>query len=365
MSFSWPLVLLGLVLIPLIVAGYIWQLRRRRRFAVPYASLSLIRAALPKHPSWRRHLPFAVFLLALASLIVGAARPQASVDVPTKRATIILTLDVSLSMCSADVPPSRLSVAEDVARKFIKDQPGDTRIGLVAFSGLAQLVVPPTTKHDELLKAIADLRVGRGTAVGTALLKAVDAIAEVNPNVSRLSVAPGATASPPATAATPGTGYQPDIVVLLTDGATTQGVDPLVAAQQAADQRVRVYTVAFGTDNPAGTNCTREQIGSDVVGGRFGGFGGPPGGGGPAGGGGRFRNALVADNEALNKIAEITGGTFHQAKDAGELGDVFRGLPNDVAVQTEEREISVIFVAVGALAALVAVGLSLWWNRYP
>jgi Ca-activated chloride channel family protein len=363
MTFSWPLVLLSLLLIPLLVAVYVWLQRRKRRFAVPYASLSLIREALPRRARWRRHVPFALYLLGLASLMVAASRPQAVVDVPTKRASVILAMDVSLSMCSSDVAPNRLSVAQDVARRFVKDQPGDTRIGLVAFAGLAQLVVPPTTDRAELLAAIGAFRTSRGTAIGSALLKSVDAIAEVNPRVTRSGVdlrsAPGGAA----TAA--GGDYEPDIIVLLTDGAATQGVDPIRAAEQAADRRIRVFTVGFGTTNPSALACSREQLGTDVLPGQFGGPG-APGGAGPGGGRGVSpRRALVIDEETLASIADITGGTYHRAEDADQLKKVFKDLPSDVAMQKEEREVSVAFVAMGALAAMLAIALSLVWNRYP
>lgn len=363
MTFSWPLALLALLIIPLWVAVYTWLQRRKRRFAVRYASLSLIREALPRHSWWRRHAPFALYLLSLASLIVAASRPEAVVAVPTKRASIILAMDISLSMCATDVAPNRLTVAQDVARRFIKDQPEDTRVGLVAFAGLAQLVVPPTTDREELIAAIGAFRASRGTAIGSALLKAVDAIAEVNPRVTRTGVDPGQA---PGDASTPSGGdYEPDIVVLLTDGAATQGVDPIVAAEQAADRRIRVYTIGFGTANPAALVCSREQLGSDVLPGQFGGAGGF-GGTGPGGGRGAApRRALVIDEKTLATIAELTGGTYHSAEDADALKKVFKDLPNDVAVQKERREVSVAFAAMGGLAALLAVALSLVWNRYP
>ena len=199
------------------------------------------------------------------------------------------------------------------------------------------------------------------------MLKAVDAIAEVNPHADaqrhRFTGNPsdGATTTPSGG----GGGYEPDIIVLLTDGAATQGVDPMVAAQQAADRRIRVYTIGFGTTNPAALSCSREQLGSDVLPGRFGGAGGF-GGPGPGGAqGGRGRNALQADEQTLQKIADITGGSYHQAGDAGQLKKVFQDLPNDVTVQKEEQEVSVVFVAIGGLAAMVGVALSLLWNRYP
>ena len=357
MHFSWPLVLFTLLLIPLAVPLYAWLLRRRRRFAVQYASLSLVREALPRRSRWRRHLPFALLLGSIASLILAASRPQAVVAVPINRTSIILALDVSLSMCSSDVPPNRLTVAQAVAEKFVEDQPGGTRIGLVAFAGSAQLVVPPTTDKELLTDAIAGLRTSRGTAIGSALLKSVDAIAEFNLNVTRsgvdLSAAPGANGTPDEV------DYEPDIIVLLTDGAATQGVDPLVAAQQTADRRIRVYTIGFGTTDPAPLVCSREQLGSDAIPGGL----GPGGPGGPSRGG-RLQ-ALRFDEDTLENVAEITGGSYYQAESADQLQDVFANLPDDVETQKKETEVSAAFVAMAALAAMLAVGLSLLWNRNP
>ena len=154
MIFDRPWAFAFLLLIPLIIGLYLLMLRRRRRFAVSYASLSLIREAIPGRSRWRRRIPFALFLLAIACLSVAAARPQATVTVPVSRTTIILALDVSLSMCSTDVAPNRLTVAQDVARRFVTDQPAGTRIGIVAFSGGAQLIAPPTNDHKVLIAAI-------------------------------------------------------------------------------------------------------------------------------------------------------------------------------------------------------------------
>ncbi len=363
MTFAWPSALFLLLVAPLVLGAYLLLRRRRRRFAVRYASLALIREALPAQSRWRRRLPFALFLAALLSLAVAAARPQASVVVPTSRTTVILALDVSLSMCSTDVPPNRLAVAQDVARTFVRNQPAGTRIGIVAFSGIAQLVVPPTTDREALVAAIDGFTTGRGTAVGTAELRAVDAIAAVNPGVPRT----GLDVATPAAGAAAG-GYQPDIVVLLTDGATTQGVDPLVAAQQAAARRVRIYTIGFGTTEGAPLACSQQQLGGDVFGGRFAGggrsfgFGGGNFGGGNFGGGGR--SALLIDEQTLQGIADATGGTYHRAQDASELVDVFHHLPSEVTLQHEHVELSFAFVALGALLATAAVGLSLAWNRY-
>ena len=359
MTFTWPYALALLLLVPLIVAVHLWLLRRRR-FVVSFASLSLIREALPARPRWRRRVPLALLLLALISLGVAAARPHAVVAVPLSRTSVILAIDVSRSMCATDVAPNRLSVAQDVARAFIADQPDDTRIGIVAFSGLAQLVVPLTTDRELLREAIDGFTAGRGTAVGTALLRAIDAIAEFNPDVTRSGVDVRALGERAADAGE----YEPDIVVLLTDGATTQGVDPLRAAEQAADRRIRVYTIGFGTDQVATLVCSREQLGSDVFGGQFGGGGpGPGGGGGGGGGDAQRRPFLVRDETTLESVAEITGGSYHRAEDADALEQVFENLPTEVVIQDEQRELSFVFAGLGALLATAAVGLSLAWNR--
>lgn len=361
MTFAWPYALVLLLIGPLLVAAYLLMLRRRRRFAISFASLSLIREALPARSRWRRRLPFALFLAALCSLSIAAARPQASVVVPVSRTSIILAIDVSRSMCATDVAPNRLTVAQEVARTFIADRPSDTRIGIVAFSGLAQLVVPPTTDRKALVAAIDGFTAARGTAVGTALLRAVDAIAEINPDVPRSGVPLNKAQGGPTT---PRTGFEPDIVVLLTDGATTQGVNPITASEQAAERRVRVYTIGFGTEKAAPLVCSREQLGADAFGGQFGGGGfggGPPGGfGGP----GTPRRAVLARDEGtLQRMADITGGAYRRAEDAEQLRQVFRDLPAEVAFQSEFVEVSVIFTALGGLLAAAAVALSLRWNR--
>lgn len=363
MTFAWPYLLALVLFAPLVVAVHLLLQRRRRRFAVSYASLSLIREALPGRSRWRRRVPFALLVLALVSLAIAAARPQAVVAVPISRTSIILALDVSGSMCATDVAPNRLAVAQDVARAFVEDQPAGTRIGIVAFSGLAQLVVPPTTDREALVAAIDGFKVARGTAVGSALLRALDAIAEINPDVTRTGVdLSGAqrSSSPPAG------GYEPDIVVLLTDGATTQGVSPLLASEQAAERRVRVYTIGFGTADPAPLVCSRDQIGSDSFFRRFAGGGLDPSAGGFGGGfgGGPPRSVLVLDEGTLQAIAETTGGSYHRAADADQLSDVFRDLPAAITLQEERVEVSVAFAGLGALLAAAAVALSLAWNRF-
>lgn len=352
MAFAWPYAFVLVALIALLGAFYYLLMRRRRRFAVSFSSLSLLRDAIPRRSGLRRFLPMALFLLGSVSLVVAAARPQAVVEVPRNRTSIILALDVSSSMCANDIEPNRLTVAQDVARTFIETQPTGTRLGLVAFAGLAQLVVAPTTDTGQLVEAIDSLTTSRGTAIGSALLQGVDAIAEINPDVIRS----GVDVDPSETGDVAGE-YESDIIVLLTDGAATQGVDPIVAAEQAADRRIRVYTIGFGTTEPAQSACSSDQVGAG------GGFaGGGFGGGGGAGGFGQF---LRLDEETLRTIAELTGGAYHLAEDATQLQEVFAALPTEISLQEEFTEISFLFVALGASAAAASVGLSLLWNRHP
>jgi Ca-activated chloride channel family protein len=198
MSFSWPWALAALLVVPLLLVARWWLNRRRRRAAVTVSSIALIRAALPGRSSWRRRLPVLLFLAGLLALGGAVARPQASLAVPSNTTSILLAIDVSGSMCSTDVAPNRFAVATDAARGFIRDQKDGTRIGLVAFSGIAGLLVTPTTDKKALLDAIDTLRTARGTAIGQAILTSIDAIAESNPDVAATGVDLGDPApSPP------------------------------------------------------------------------------------------------------------------------------------------------------------------------
>ncbi len=356
LSFEWPYLLLVLLIPPILLAVHLYLQRRRRRFAVSYASLAIIRDALPRTSNWRRRVPLALFLLALVSLGIAAARPQAVVAVPINRMSIILAIDVSRSMCATDVEPNRLTVAQEVARRFVQDQQDGARIGIVAFAGTAQIVVPVGTDRKAAATAIEGFTAGRGTAIGTALLRSIDAIAESNPDVPRSGVdleAPGSGKVAPGS-------HRPDIIVLLTDGATTQGVDPVRAADQAADRGLRVYTIGFGTTEPAQLVCSRQQLGADVFQGQF----GAPGGFGGDVTGGPRRRILSIDEPTLQTVAEKTGGSYHRAQDADELVRVFRDLPGEITIEEQETEISFAFALVGGALAALALGLSLAWNRY-
>jgi Ca-activated chloride channel family protein len=293
-------------------------------------------------------------LLGLICLIAATTRPVAAVEVPLNRTTIILALDVSRSMCATDVSPNRLTVAQEAALAFIEDQPAGMQIGIVAFAGFAEIVVPPTNNKETLQQAIRSFNTSLGTTIGSAVLKSIDAIADVNSEVppSQFTISPEEDeATEPEEIS-----YQPDIIVLLTDGANTQGVHPLDAAQQAADRQVRVYTIGFGTTEPAPMVCTQQQSGGDFFDRNF---------GGGFGGGSNFRRYLLLDEPTLRTIAEMTGGDYFRAESAQQLLEVFINLPRQITLQKETLEISVFFSTLGAIFAAAAVALSLVWNRFP
>lgn len=371
MSFASPLALVGLLIVPVLLGGYVLILRRKRKNAVRFSSVALIRQAIPRRSRWHRHIPPALFLTAIAALMLGAARPEISRDIAINKTSIILTLDVSGSMCATDVTPNRLTAAQNAAKQFVEDQVAGTRIGIIAFSNFAQLVVPPTGDKAVLTRAIDGLTTSRGTVIGAAMLQAIDAIASIDPAVPPVDADVAAQANqggrdegraeppPDATPApVPSEGYVPNIVVLLTDGANTRGISPVDAAKQAAARRVRVYTIGFGTENPTALVCSAAQLGA-------GGFDGGPGGGPGNGGfgGGNRRNFLIRDEATLKAVAAATGGTYYAAEDAEQLRDVFAKLPSDIQNQHEEHEISAWFVLAGALLVVGALGLSLRWNR--
>jgi Ca-activated chloride channel family protein len=352
MSFQWSSLLVLLLLIPLIVVAYILVLRRRRRYAVRYSSLSLVRDSMT-HQSWlRRHLPFVLFLLALTSLVLALARPTASVMVPSNKATIILALDVSRSMCSTDIQPNRLRSAQDAALKFVRDDRSGRQIGIVAFAGFAELIQPPTDNLNLLEAAIESLSPARRTAVGSAILRSIDAIAEIDERVAPSDISSTAVTRNAADE------FVPHIIVLLTDGATNAGPPPAIAADQAFNRGIRVYTIGFGTTrNTSPMNCGDQSQEFDPFFG--GGFGSPFSGGG--GGGGGFRREI--DEEALIQIADLTGGTYYAATSADELQNVFKNLPTYLIATRENIEISAFFTIAATLLAVLAMVLS--FRLYP
>lgn len=369
MNLTWPWALLFLLAVPVLIGGYLLAMRRRRRQAVTYSSLTLLRSALPRRSRWQRHVPVGFLGVALALLGVAAARPVITSNVPVGQTSVILALDESGSMCSTDIHPNRLYVAQHAAHDFVNSEPAGVKMGLVLFSGFAELAVPPTRDRSQLNKALDNLNAGDGTAIGAAILKSLDAISEVNPQVQPVgnAVESGAVNAPGSNSssqpAKPGShGYVPDVIVLLTDGANNQGIDPLSAVPYAVARRVRVYTIGFGNSNPAPLDCSPQQLGGQG-GGAFGGgsissYGGYSGGfaGGPD---------MVADLPTLQKVSDRTGGQSYNAEDASELTKVFAKLPKDIAVQKQRHEISDLFAAAGGLMALATLWAAIRWSPYP
>jgi Ca-activated chloride channel family protein len=287
---------------------------------------------------------------------------------------VLLALDVSGSMCATDVDPNRLTAAQAAVRTFIESQPPESKIGLVVFSGFAQVAVAPSTDRDDLLTALDSVTTGRGTTIGAAILTSVDAISEIDPNVPPsdpvdASDENGSRDGPPVTP-TPSPTLDdqakgaplvraepvPEIVVLLTDGANTRGVTPAQAAEQAAARGVRVYPIGFGTTNPTSLACSREQYGGFEPRRDFG-FGVP----GP-GSGGMGRSFLVVDEPALRNVAETTGGVYFGATDAAQLTTVLADLPKHVTTQRQDVDLSAGFAALAALLLLAGLGLSIRWS---
>jgi Ca-activated chloride channel family protein len=356
MTFLWPELLWLLVLVPVVVGLYLLLLRRRKRMAVRYASLAMVKDALAGSNRFRRHVPPLLFLAALTLMIVAIARPAAVVTLPTQHETIILAMDVSGSMRAVDVKPNRLTAAQEAARAFINDQPHNVRIGIVSFAGTAAVVQPPTENREDLLAAIDRFTLQRGTAVGSGILVSLKTIfpdvefdlGRSNPRMDAGDAGRGRSlgrnkggdadkgkggdkgSDKPAQ---PGS-YQSAAIILLTDGQTTTGPDPVEAAKMAADRGVRVYTVGIGT-------VAGEIIGAE---------------------GWSMRVRL--DEDALKQIANITRSDYFYAGTATDLRKIYEGMNAKMMLKKQQTEITALVVAAAAVLATLAAGLSLmWFNR--
>jgi Ca-activated chloride channel family protein len=333
MTFLWPGALLLLAALPFLVALYVFVLRRRKKLALQYSSLSLIRDSVGKAQSAKRHVPPVLFLLALLAMLLAAARPAALVTLPSQHETVILAMDVSGSMSAKDVKPSRLAAAQAAAKAFASETPRSTRIGIVAFAGSAQLVQPPTANRSDIFAAIEQFQLQHATAVGSGILVSLKAIfpdLELDPlNPRKMkSAAAGGTAP-----VKPGS-YASAAIILLTDGQTTTGPDPVDAARLAAARGVRVFTVGIGT--PEGEILTSE--------------------------GWTIRVRL--DEEPLKQIAGLTQAEYFYAGNAVDLKKVYQGLNSRLVLEKKETEITALFAVAAALLALVSAALSLlWFNR--
>ena len=352
MTFLWPESLWLLALVPLLVAAYFLILKRKRKTALRYASLTMVKEAMGSGMRFRRHVPPLLFLIALIAMIAAVARPAAVVRLPSQHETIILSLDVSGSMRAKDVEPDRITAAQVAAKAFVTEQPRSTRVGIVAFAGTASLVQPPTQNREDLFAAIDRLQLQRATAIGSGILVALKAIfpdvdfdlrasnPRLNSAASRLPGAPGSQPGPNrdpdkagAKPVPPGS-YKSAAIILLSDGQATTGPDPIEAARMAAERGVRVFTVGVGTPN-----------GEILV-----------------GEGWSMRVRL--DEETLKQIANLTGAEYFYAGTAVDLKKIYQSLNSRFVMEKKETEITAFFAAAGALTVLLAGLLSmLWFNR--
>ena len=349
MSFLWPDSLWLLLAVPLLVGLYVVVLRRRKKLALRYASLSMVREAIGVGQRARRHVPPILFLIGLTLMIVAMARPTAVVTLPTQHETIILAMDVSGSMRAVDVQPTRLAASQEAARAFINDQPHNVKIGIVSFAGTAAVVQAPTENREDLIAAIDRFQLQRATAIGSGILVSLKAIfPEVefdlrasNPRIQTSDTGKGMSLDnrakgPPKDnekPVAPGS-YQSAAIILLTDGQTTTGPDPVEAARMAADRGVRVYTVGIGT------------VQGEIIGWE----------------GWSMRVRL--DEDTLKTIANITRGEYFYAGTATDLKKVYQGMNSKMVLQKQQSEITALFVAAAAVFVLLGAGFSLaWFNR--
>jgi Ca-activated chloride channel family protein len=351
MTFLWPNLLWLLLAVPVLVVIYVLLLRRKKKAAVRYASLTMVKEALGVGASFRRHVPPILFLLALILMIAAVTRPAAIVTLPSQRSTVILAMDVSGSMRADDVTPSRLAAAQAAAKTFIAEQPKDTRIGIVAFAASALLVQAPTQNREELDSAIDHFQTQLGTAIGSGLMVSLqtlfpgeqfDAPSEFYrdrgnresrgtslDDQSDQAKSEQASKPPPE----PGS-YQSGVIILLTDGQTTTGPDPVETAQMAASRGVRVYTVGVGSSEGTILGYAGRSM------------------------------RVQLDEDNLRKIAEMTRGQYFRAGTATDLKKIYEAMNSQLIMERKKTEITAAFSALAAVLALISAALSmLWFNR--
>jgi Ca-activated chloride channel homolog len=328
-NFDYPVALLALAFVPLSALIYIAAQRRRRRFAVRFTNVDLLADVVTATPSWRRHIPPLLFLLALTALAVAIARPYEHVNVAKRKATVVLVTDSSGSMQATDVKPTRLVAARNAAKSFVDQTPEKVDLGFITFSSAAQVLVPPTDDRGRVKSSIDSLRPNGGTAIGSAIQSALTTLRPVlDKNKGNDDPKKSKKRAPPAS------------VVLLSDGYSTTGPPPMSAAREAKEQDVPIYTVALGTENAT------VQI-ADPVGG--------------------YRTVQVPpDRETLKRIADTTGGKFFATGDASKLSDIYKSLGTRIGFKRERRELTAAFAAGGLALMMVGGAFSLvWFGRLP
>jgi Ca-activated chloride channel family protein len=341
MSFLWPQLLWLMLALCALPAVYLWLLRRRRKLALRYSSVAMVRAA--GVGGWRRHLPPALFLLALAALSLAGARPVARIPLPWARSSVMLAMDVSLSMRVNDVQPTRLAAAQAAAKLFLRELPKNIEVGLVTFAGNSQVVQRATLDRGALVEAIDGFQMQYGTAIGDGIVMCLaELFPEQHIDVAELSMGgkphgrslddkdkPGMQRPAPVA---PGS-YAPAAIVLLSDGRRTIGIETLDAARMAADRGVRIYVVGLGTVQ--GDVATPE--GMPIY--------------------------MQLDEPTLREVARMTGGEYHHAGTAETLRSVYEKLGAQMTVLTRETELTALLALAAALLLLAAGGLSAFWLR--
>lgn len=351
MRFIWPDVLWILLLLPVMVAAYVYALQRRKKAAIRYASLAIVREAIGPGARFRRHVPPLLFLLAMGAAIFAAARPSAVITLPSESLTLILAMDVSRSMLATDVTPNRISAAQEAARAFVNELPANVRVGIVTFAGTASVVQTPTDKREDLLAAIDRFQLQRHTATGSGLILSLatllpDAGIDLEAMVYDSAFSRfGGGAAPIERARRRDKAGRKDFkpvppgshtsggIILLSDGRRTTGPDPLEAAKMAADRGVRVHTVGLGTKEGASL-----------------GFEGS-------------RYYTMVDEETLRAVARITGGEYFNATTAAGLARVYQNMSLQIALERRETEVGALAAALAALLVLGAAFLSVLWFR--
>jgi Ca-activated chloride channel homolog len=345
MTFIWPSALLLLLVVAALAVLYVLAQRRRNRYALRYANLSLVREAIGKGPGWRRHVPPALFILALAFMGIAVARPQAVVAVPSQEGTVILAIDVSGSMLAEDMKPNRMEAAKAAARVFVEKQSESVKIGVVSFSGDASIVQSPTTDKTLVIAAINRLRPQRATAIGRGILVSLDAINESMGSEEDLPSAilrepqqPGGTPRP---TATPLPDYlqgqhSSGSIVLMSDGQNNQFPPPLDIIDQAVSRGVRVYTIGLGSAQGAIVRLQGRAV----------------------------RTSL--DEATLKKVAELTDAQYFNANTEADLRTVYENLTTQLVVRNEKTELTAYATLAAAILAVFAGLFSLlWFNRLP
>lgn len=323
MSFLLPAVLFGLVLIPILIGLYIYLVTMRRRQMVRQGQFGLASDPAGRNPGAARHLPWILFFVGLAGLLVAMARPQANVRLPVVEGSVVLAFDVSGSMAATDIQPTRIDAAKAAARAFIERQPPTVQIGVVAFSDAGLSVQVPTNDQASILAAVNRLQPERGTSVASGILVALNTIEKAEqPDSSMYSnLTPVPTVQPtPVPAGT----YDSAVIVLLSDGENNEQPDPIKAAQQAADRGVRVYTVGLGSAEGTNLHVNRITVHTQL------------------------------DEATLKQIAQVTGGTYYNAQNARQLIDVYSHLDPALVVKPEPTELTALFA--GASAVLFLIG---------